>query len=93
MGPASEAARAEESKAGFAGFFPRFGTGMPAKLGEGTRLGKASGDCGHRRWQRDAGAEKCCWAPFFGYESADPTHRLSSLLSLRCAILSDSDQD
>ena len=40
-GPASEAARAEESKAGFAGVFPRFGTGALAKLGEGVRLGRA----------------------------------------------------
>lgn len=64
MGLAREAARAEDSKAGFAGFFSRFGTGMPAKLGEGMRFGKASGDCGHRRWQRDAGSREMLLGTF-----------------------------
>lgn len=48
----------------FLGFFPGLGTGMPAKLGEGTRLGKASGDCGHRRWQRDAGSREMLLGTF-----------------------------
>lgn len=70
------------SKAGFAGNFFRFGTGVQAKLSQGSAE--------PRKLQRGGGT---LLSTFPGYESADPTLPLSSLLSPRCAMLSVSDQD
>ena len=77
------------------GFSPVWDRGAgKARRGREARQSKRSCNCRHRHRQRDAGrAEKSCSAPFFGYESADPTLHLSALLSPRCAILSVSDQD